>query len=93
LAWSASACIGGVAKVLPRSSVWISSASGTTRRISRIASSTPRHSIASMRRQSFSLCRCGYQCPYSPENRAVVSGSFTGVHIVTQGKRRATCPA
>ena len=32
-----------------------------------------------------SLCRCGYQSPYSAEKRAVVSGSLTGVHSSTHG--------
>jgi hypothetical protein len=53
------------------------------RRIARIARSVPRHWFTTMRKNDAPSLWCGYQWPYSPENRAVVIGSFTGVQSST----------
>src|SRR4051812_33017820 len=82
LAWYLSL---GVLKVFPISSVWTSFAAELTRRISRIARTVARHWFRNALTNDLSLLWWGYQCPYKPENRAVVRGSLIGVYRRIQG--------
>jgi hypothetical protein len=58
--------------------------------MARIASAMALAWFRVMRTNAASLRACGYQWPYNPLNRAVVSGSLIGVHSMIHGYRAAT---